>query len=182
MSTTTSPSSGSMFMGTSQYSSDFDQLIQRDVEIASLPIAQMQSDVTDLTNQSSELNTLSGLFTSLQTSISDLNNAVESGSLSATVSDTSVLSATVSAGAIDGATYTVEVANPGSYTEALSNAQGVAPAIVTKPATQTISSRTSPSYTLTVDSASGPATYAITPASENLNALAAAINQTSAAG
>ncbi len=174
----TSSSSSTMFTGTSRYSSDFNQVITRAVQIASLPITQLQSDVTDMTSQATEMGTLSSKFTDLQTAISDLDTAVQSGSLSVDVTDPTVLSATVSAGAIDGSNYSVEVNSPGAYTATLSNAQGLAPNMVTDPSSQSISNLANPSYTLTVGSAGGPSTYTITPATNDLNALADAINQT----
>jgi flagellar hook-associated protein 2 len=170
-----------MFTGTSLYSSDFNQVINRAVQIASLPITQMQSDVTAMTSQATEMGTLSTLFTNLQTAISDLDTAVSTGSLSADVSDPTVLSATVSSGATIGSNYSVLVNSPGSATTALSNAQGLAPSLVTDPTSQSISSQANPTYTLTVDSADGPQTYTITPSSNDLSDLASAITSTSGA-
>ena len=77
-------------------------------------------------------------------------------------------------GAIEG-TYSIEVTNLGAYTTTLSSTPG--PPKVTNPATQTISTAATPAYTLTAGSSS----YILTPASNTLNALAAAINGTTAA-
>jgi len=162
-----------MFNGTSRYSSDFQQIITRAVAIASLPMTQLNNDVTSLTAQSKELSTLNDKFTALQTSISSLDTAMGSGSLSADVSDTSIVSATIGDGAVEGSNYSIEVTNPGSYTSTITTSV-LDPATVTDPATQTISSAASPTYTLKV----GTTDYAITPATNTLNDLASAINAT----
>jgi flagellar hook-associated protein 2 len=180
-SSSSNSTSSTMFTGTSRYSADLDQVVSRAVQIASLPITQLQSDVSALTDQATELGKLSTVFANLQTAVSGLDTAVESGSLNADVSDTSILNATVSAGATEGSVYSVEVTNAGAYTTTQTSAQGLAPQIVTDPSKQTISNSANPSYTLTVGSASGPATFSITPASNDLNSLADAINATSGA-
>jgi len=169
--TLSTPSSGisaPSFTGLSGYSTDLQNALNRAVALASLPLHQLQNQQSTLTGQSTELNTLRTLFSSLQTSITNLNSSGQH-LLAASVSDTSVLTAQVGAGALAG-TYSVKVTDPGSTSSAMS-ANGLT--VVTDPATQNISS-VSP-LTLTV----GSTQYTITPAANNLNALAAAINSQS---
>jgi flagellar hook-associated protein 2 len=90
--------------------------------------------------------------------------------LAAAVSDQTVLQASLTGSSLQGS-YTIQVLNPGSSSTALSNA-GTTP--VTDPTTQNINSSTS--FTLTV----GATNYTVTPASQNLNALAASINSSGA--
>ena len=179
MSTTNS----AIFSGTSRYSSDFQQVISRAVQIASLPIAQLQNKVTALNSQSTELNTLDSRFSSLQPAISNLDQAMKSGSLSATLSNTGVVGATVGAGATEG-TYSIEVLDPGSYTTTMTSDTG--PHKVTNPSTQTISNLANPNFTLRVvtvngDGSSSTKTFAIKPAAKSLSALVDAINAYSTA-
>jgi hypothetical protein len=86
--------------------------------------------------------------------------------LTSSVSDSTV-SATVGSGATAG-TYTISVGSLGSYSTALSDA-GTTP--VADPTTQSLSA--SSTFSLTV----GGTTTTITPASSDLQDLAAAINQ-----
>jgi flagellar hook-associated protein 2 len=88
------------------------------------------------------------------------------------VSDASVLSASTAAGALPGV-YTILVTDPGTYASALS---GNSLPIITDPTTQNISAASS--FTLTVNGV----TQTIAPASNTLNALAAAINADTSAG
>ena len=117
------------------------------------------------------MQTLDTNFSSLQQSISQIQSTVNSGLLTASVSNGSIVSATVGAGATSGS-YSIEVDNLGSWSTALSKA-GSTP--VTDPSTLGITS--APSLTLSV----GTATTTITPASSSLQDLVSAIN-TQAAG
>lgn len=163
--------SASIFMGTSTYSQDLQNVISREVAIASLPITQLQNNVSQLTGQSSELQTLSSRFSVLQSAISNLFT-VAGQMLSVTSSNSSAVQATLGSGALAGS-YAITVDNLGSYSNAFS-LDGLA-ATVTDPSSQSIS--TSGSYTLTVGTA-GPIT--IQPSGSNLNALVQAINNANA--
>jgi flagellar hook-associated protein 2 len=157
------------FSGMSSYSSSLNNEISQEVQLASLPIQILQNDVTTLSNQSSELQTLNTDFSSVQSAISGLASAAGS-MLSASVSDPSVATATIGSTATAG-TYTLQVTSLGSYSDALS-VDGLT--TVTDPTSQNISA--SSSFTLTV----GSQNYTITPSSSDLNALAQAINESSA--
>lgn len=153
------------FNGTSTYSSDFQTVLNRAVQTASLPMQSAQQEVTTLQGQQSALTSLDTAFTTLQTDIQNINSAA-SGAPSAQVSNTSALTANVSSNALNGS-YTIQIDNPGSSTTTMSST-GLT--TVTDPTTGNISSATS--FTLTVNNSS----YTITPSGTSLDSLATAIN------
>ncbi len=153
---------------TSQYSSDLQQVLTRAIAIASLPLDQLNSNLTTLQNRSTELNTLNGKFGALLTAVQGISSAVDS--TTAQVSDSSVIAAHSDATALPG-TYAIHVVSAGAFTSALSNS--TLPA-VQDPSTQSITSATS--LTLTV----GGTPVTITPSANNLNALVDAINSSGA--
>ncbi len=155
-----------IFSGTSRCAQDFTQIIDRAVRIASLPISQLNNQKNALTDKSAALNDLTTQFASLHTAIDKLTSTFNLGSLKTTVSDTSIVRATTAAGAMPG-DYQIEVISPGSQTQSLS-LDGLP--IVTDPYTQPISSAAS--FTLSV----GGTAITISPAGNNLAALASAIN------
>jgi len=159
-------STSAIFTGSSQFSSDFQQVITRAVSIASLPMQQVQNDLTGLQTQSSELSTLNGKFTALGSALQSLDSALGTGSYSASVSDTSVASAALSGTPYTG-TYQIEVGNPGAYATSMSS-DGLT--TVADPTAAGISDATS--YSLAV----GTSQFTINPNSNTLSALANAIN------
>jgi flagellar hook-associated protein 2 len=163
MSTSTSP----LFNGTSTFSTALQTVITNSVSLASLPMNQLQGDVTTLGTEQTALSTLSTSFSSLQSDVAAIDSAVSSGSQSAASSNTKVATATASSGALPGA-YSLEVDNVGSQSTAVSTTT------VTDPTTQNIS--TSTTYTL---SANGQQ-YTIEPPvnSNTLDSLVSAINTT----
>jgi flagellar hook-associated protein 2 len=168
----TNSNGSTLFNGTSRYSADFQNVIATDLARASIPYQLLQTVVGTIQGQSTELRTISSDFTNLQNSVQQLETAIGTGLLSATSSDSSVAQPTVAAGAQAG-TYTLQVSDIGSSTNTLSQ-PGAAP--VTDPSTQNISSSTS--YTLTVNGT----TTAISPSTNTLHGLVAAINSNSALG
>jgi flagellar hook-associated protein 2 len=160
----TSPIPPPTFNGVSTYASDFQQVLTRAVDIASLPMQNLQNDVTTLTGQEQALGNMQSTFSSLQSAIQAIGTA--QSSMSATVSDPSTVSASATSSALPG-TYTIQVTGLGSSTTTLSNA-GSPP--ITDPTSQNISS--SSTFTLTIN---GTATT-ITPAGNSLQDLANAIN------
>jgi flagellar hook-associated protein 2 len=157
------------FSGSSTYSSSFQQVLTRAVDMASLPMQQTQNDVTNCTSDQSALSSLEGTFQSLDTALQAIGTA-SAGSVSASVSDPSAVSASTTSSALPG-TYTIQVDGMGSYTTTLSQAGDP---VVTDPTTQSISS--SSSFMLTVDNVN----TTITPAGGSLEDLATAINGSSA--
>jgi flagellar hook-associated protein 2 len=168
----TSSSSGttsSGFTGSSSFSSDLQNVITRAVQIASLPMTQLQNEEGTLTSQQSELQTLGNDFQSLQTAFGSVDSAASS-SLAASVDNSSVASASAGSGVLAG-TYSVHISSLGAQTNTISNS--TLPTVA-DPSSGNIS--TSSAFTLTVNGTD----YSLTPASNNLNSLVAAINASGA--
>ncbi len=163
-------STSAIFTGNSQFSGDFQQAISRAVSFASLPMQQMQNQVSTLQAQSSELNTLSGDFSSLQSAITNLNSALGLLSYYSTSSSQGVATASLS-GTPSAGSYTVEVDTLGTRASAMSS-DGLAK--VTDPTVSGLSDATT--YSLTI----GDATYQISTTDTSLSGLAEAINASSA--
>lgn len=161
--------SASIFSGTSRYATDFQQIINRSVAIASLPMTQLQSQKVALGDQSAALTAMDAQFTTLQSMITSLGSAT--ASYNSSVSDSTVASASAGTGAFQGV-YSLEVVALGSYTSAMS--ADALPA-VTSPSTTSIS--LSGTFTLTVDGTE----YDIAPEANTLTELANAINASEAA-
>jgi flagellar hook-associated protein 2 len=168
-STASSVSTPITFNGQSTFSSSFQQVLQRAVSIASLPMQQLQSEVTTLQSQQSDLSTLGSNFNSLQSALQAVSSAM-TGDVSATSSDTGVVTASAQSTTLPG-TYSIQVSDIGSSTSTISSA-GSTP--VTDATSENISS--SSSFTLTVN---GTATT-ITPTGTSLDDLADAINNANA--
>jgi flagellar hook-associated protein 2 len=165
---------GAIFTGSSQFSSDFQSVIQRAVSFAQLPIQQMQNDVNALQSQSSEFGTLGARFSALQSAIGTLNNALGLGSYSASATS-SVANTTVANVSLSGTpgvgTYNLEVDSIGSYATAMSN-DGTS---VTDPSKAGISDAAH--FTLSIGTGYSAI---VTPSTPTLSGLAAAINASSA--
>ncbi len=153
---------------TSPYSSDLQQVLSRAIAIASLPLNQLNGQLTTLQNRSSALDSLNGKFTALQTALQGVATAATS--TSAQVSNSSILAAHSDATALPGS-YSIHVVSAGAPTTALSNT-GLPS--VQDPSSQSITSASS--LTLTVDGTP----FTITPSSNSLSALAEAINSSGA--
>lgn len=163
-----STSSNAIFTGTSRFSNDFQQVINRSVAIASLPISQLTNRKNALADQSGEVTSLQTKFSSLQTALQNIGNSTGLSSLTAAVSDAGIARVSLGAGATP-ASYSLEVVSLGNATNA-SSAGTLAR--VSDPATQNISSASS--FNLQIN---GVATT-ITPAANTLNSLVAALNIT----
>jgi flagellar hook-associated protein 2 len=140
--------------------------MNRSLALASLPLQQLQNEQSLLTNQSTGLTSLNTQFSGLQSAINSLNSASQN-LLSSSVSDPTILNASVAAGALTGS-YSITVKDPGAFSTVLSNSATP----VTDPASQNISAATSFSLSLNGVTQTPP----ITPATNSLNSLAAAIN------
>jgi flagellar hook-associated protein 2 len=165
---TSATTSSALFNGTSRFSSDLQQVLSRAVSIASLPISQLNQEVSTLQGQSSELTTVNSRFSSLSAAIQNLASAAGASSLTSSVSDPSILSAAPTASTAIGS-YTLEVTDLGSFTNTLSAASATS---VSDPSSQNISA--SSSFTLTINGA----TTTIQPETNTLSSLVQAINNT----
>jgi flagellar hook-associated protein 2 len=157
-----------IFTGSSRYSSDLQQVLSRSIAIASLPLDQLNNQLTTLQNRSAALDSLDGKFAAVLTALQGISTATVSSS--AQVSDSSVLAAHSDATALPGS-YAIHVVSAGSPTTALSKSGLPA---VQDPSSQSIT--TAGSLTLTV----GGTPVTITPSGNTLNALAEAINSSGA--
>ncbi len=166
----TSPSSTTYFAGSSQYAAQLQQSITQAVNIASLPLKQLQSQQTTLNGQQSELETVSSTFNSLQAAVDTIQSSTGVGAFSANVSNTTVASASVSSGVMSG-DYTLNVISLGSQTNAVSPS-GLN--TVTDPTTANIDSASS--YTLSINGTD----YNISNPAGTLSGLAQAITNSSA--
>jgi flagellar hook-associated protein 2 len=106
--------SNAIFTGSSQFAQDFQNVITRAVNIASLPLTLLNNQKSDLTNQSTALSSLDAAFTALQSAVSGITNAFGGSGLQATVSDSSKLSVALGTGAVEG-TYGINITDPGTY-------------------------------------------------------------------
>lgn len=155
------------FAGTSKYSNDLQQVLSRAVAIASLPLTQLNSQLSNLQSRSSAIDTLNGNFTAIQTALGKLGSGNNS---SAKVSDPTIVSAHTDPATLPG-TYSLNVIDPGSPSTTLS-LDGLT--TVTDPSSQSITTATS--LSLTVNGTS----FTIAPAENSLSSLAAAINSAGA--
>src|SRR5271165_4566571 len=137
-----------IFTGSSQFSSDFQQVISRAVSMASLPMQQVQNDVNSLQTQSTELGTLNTQFSAIQQALTSLDSALGAGSYTASVGDKTIASATLSGTPYTG-TYSIEVDNTGAYATSMSS-DGLS--TVTDPNASNLSDSTN--YKLTVGTSS----------------------------
>lgn len=162
-STTVSPLG---FAGTSSYAAGLQQVLNRSVGIASLPLTSLNNGLNGFNRTVSALQGLDTNFSALQISISSLQHVVDTRILSTAISDGSVISATVQTGAAAGV-YSVEVTGLGAFSSALSNPGS---SRVTDVTTGGITS--APSATLGI----GGNSITVTPASSSLQDLVSAIN------
>ncbi len=161
-------STSSIFSGTSRYSTDFRQIIDRAVAIASLPKAQMESAKSALSAQSAALKSLASRFEAIQGALAALNSSAAAYSVYS--SDGTVASPGVAAGALPGV-YQIQVVNLGAHASSMSK-DGLPR--VADPASENLSSASS--FTLTVAGAG----HRIEPAGASLTRLAEAINASGA--
>jgi flagellar hook-associated protein 2 len=160
------------FNGTSPYAGSLQNMIDHEVAIASIPLDQLNQNVSNLQGESAEIGTLQGKFGAILTAIQSLSSAAAGQSLTASSSDPTIAAVTLdSSAAISGGSYNITVVNPGSPSTILSDS--LLPT-VSDPSTGSIS--TSGNFTLTV----GTSTYQINPSQNTLDALAQAINASGA--
>ena len=100
--TTAGSGSTSTFKGASAYSSDFQNIIDRSVAIATLPITLMSNQQAALTSQSKEVAALDTKFAALQTAIKKIGTALSGSSFNAEVSAKDTVNVSVADGAREG--------------------------------------------------------------------------------
>ena len=103
---TTSSTAPLGFTGISQYSSDFQAILNRAVQIAQIPVAQLQSKDSTLLQQKTLLSSLNSAVSDLAASLTSLGQIAANKGIGASSSNTSAV--TVSAtGATSPTTYTI---------------------------------------------------------------------------
>src|SRR6185369_816787 len=96
------------FNGSSSYAADLQQTITHAVDIASIPLNQLNRNVTALQAQATEIGYLQNGFNLLQNAIKSLTAGVNGGGLSASVADDTIASANlVSSSTINAGTYSL---------------------------------------------------------------------------
>ena len=162
--------SSPIFTGSSQFSQDFSTAITNAVNLASLPITQMQGDVTSLQNRSTALSDptsgIAAKFAALQSAVQGISQAMSGSSFQTDVSNPSVVSATVSDGAMEGS-YSIDVQNIGVYATSLSTSAWVG---------QPNPSAETHTYQLSIDTGNGRSLINITPSDDSAASVARAIN------
>lgn len=148
-----------IFTGSSQFSQDLQSVVKRTVDIASLPITQMQNDLTSLQSQSTALTGIDSKLAALQTAVQQIQDAMGGAAYEATVSDPAKLSVSLGDGAMEGV-YSIQVVSAGSYGTSMTGSAW--------------NSTGSHTYELTLDA--GATKYAITPTDNSIGSVAAAIN------
>jgi flagellar hook-associated protein 2 len=134
------------------------------VNIASLPITQLNDTVTNLQSQSTALTGLGTKFSALQTAVQGIADAVGGTSFQTDISNPSVVSTTLGDGVQEG-NYSIEVQDAGAYSTSLTANTWVD----TPGPAQT--------YQLWVGDETNPANEMdITPADNSAQSVAAAIN------
>ena len=108
-----------LFSGTSRYSADFVQVIERSVAIASLPLTQMQQQRLKTNDESAALKTVEAKVLALKASLLGMGNSLGTGSWQTASSDTSVLRPSSTDGVAEG-TYTLQVNKLGVFSTAVS--------------------------------------------------------------
>ena len=108
-----------LFSGTSRYSADFVQVIERSVAIASLPLTQMQQQRLKTNDESAALKTVEAKVLALKASLLGMGNSLGTGSWQTSSSDTSVLRPSSTDGVAEG-TYTLQVNKLGVFSTAVS--------------------------------------------------------------
>jgi flagellar hook-associated protein 2 len=164
-------SNSSIFAGSSRYANDFQQVIQRTLAIASLPLQQLNSRKIAFNEQAAALAQVDAKFVALQTALDSIGAASSGGNSFAVASSNSSVATAVLAGASLPGTYHVNVLTAGSVTSTMSSDGLVR---VTDANTESISSASV--YTLTVDGVD----FSITPEDTDLVSLAKAINSAAA--
>jgi flagellar hook-associated protein 2 len=154
--------------GVSQYSSDYQNILNRAVQIAAQPLTQLQNADSKILAQNSALSTLQGAATSLFTSLQTLAKDASSQAIGATSSNSAVLTANAT-GATTPNTYTINSITSLASTASEDSATSYADSIATPV-----------SSTGTLQLNVGSQTYTLTPTNNSLVGVRDAINQSGA--
>lgn len=154
--------SSSVFKGASAFSTDFANVINRAVAIASLPIQVLTTNKATLTTQSDELTKLDTKFGLLQSAVQNIAAALGGSAFQASVSRENVVDVTVADGAREG-NYSMSVTSIGAYETSMSTANW---SVAKDPSGKLTT------FTLVV----GNQNYSVTPADNSPQSVVDAIN------
>lgn len=165
MSTSSTTSTSVPFTGISQYASDFQSLLNKAVQVAQIPITQLQTEDSSVLSEESALSTLQTDVASLATAMQTLGQDASTAALGATSSNPDAVSVTATG-----------ASNPGSYT--INSITSVAAAASEVSISGVADSSNTPlsSMTLVV----GGQSYNIKLTSNNLDSLVSAVNSANA--
>ena len=169
MGTTSSVYTPVGFSGVSQYSSDFQSVMTRQQAIDAVPVTAMTNQNTDIASEDTTLTALNKASAALTTDLANIAQLSTGLALSATTTDATAVTATIT-GATSPASYSVtnitSVASAASETSSSGYADATTANVV------------SPSGGLQMQLIAGSQniTFTLTPATNNLDGVAAAIN------
>jgi len=108
-----------IFSGTSRFSSDFSQVIERSVAIATLPLTQMQQQRVKSNDEATALRTLEAKIVALQASLIGMDGSLGARAAQTSSSDTATVSVSSTDGVAEGS-YTLRVNKLGVFSNAVS--------------------------------------------------------------
>jgi flagellar hook-associated protein 2 len=168
-------STSTVFTGTSRFSADFSQVIQRSVSIASLPLTLLQQQKTKTDDQSAALKSLNIKVSTLQSSVLGLTNGFGAGSFSTTNSNPNAAAVTAGESATTGS-WDVSVNSLGASTAFVVTGF---PAVA-NPSADVYTSGASQTLLVDLDPTDGnndPVVMTLYPAGQTLTDLVAEINK-----
>ncbi len=154
----------------SQYSSDYQNILNRAVEVAQQPLTQLQTEDSNVLAQNTSLASLETAATSLFTSLQTLGTDSANQAISATSSSPATLTATAT-GASTPTTYTINSVTSVAASASADSITGYA---------DSTSTPVSASPTNTLELKVGSASYTLTLGTNNLTSLRDAINASGA--
>ena len=119
------------FTGVSSYSADFQSILSRAVNIASLPLKQLQNTESNLLQKKTQLSSFGDSIGALATSFQGLATAVSTNGISASTSNATVVTAAAS-GAQSAASYTINSVTSLASTASETSAVGYADSAATQ--------------------------------------------------
>jgi flagellar hook-associated protein 2 len=137
-----------LFTGSSRFSTDFTQIIDRSVAIASLPLTQMQQQRMKSNDESTALKTVEAKVLALQSSLKEISGSLGLSSWKVSSSD-AALRPSLADGAAEG-TYTLQVNKLGAYSTAVSTVDADPARRISDPASATFLTPGSTQLTLTL--------------------------------
>jgi flagellar capping protein FliD len=138
-----------LFSGSSRFSTDFRQVIDRSVAIASLPLKQLQQQRLRSSDEASALKTVEAKVLGLQASLVGIEGSLDTRAWQSSSSDYSVLRPSSTEGAAEG-TYTLQVKKLGVFSTAVSLVDPDPAKRISDPATGSFVTPGSTALTLTL--------------------------------